>query len=128
MADSVANVVAVMKRHSVFKLVIMSSFGTAESRPNMILLMRWAIAHTELALSYADHDMVDQEVKKTGMKYVLVRPNRLTNGIKAPVKVFKEDGADMGGFMSISRASVANFLVDAVEQSTWDRRTPTIAN
>jgi len=128
MADSVANVVSVMEKHSIQKLVVMSSFGTADSLPNVILPMRFAIQHTNLGVSYVDHGMVDKEVKATGLDFVLVRPNRLTNGPKAPVKVFDDAGKRMGGFMSISRASVASFLMDAVEQNIWNRRTPTIAN
>ncbi|KAH8593805.1 NAD-dependent epimerase/dehydratase-like protein [Bisporella sp. PMI_857] len=126
--SSVLNAISAMRTHDLKKLVVMSSFGTADSYPNVILPMRFAISHTSLGISYKDHDIVDREVKGTELEWVLVRPNRLTDGENKVVKVFDDAGKEMGGLMSISRSSVASFLLDAVELDMWNRRTPTIAN
>jgi hypothetical protein len=131
MADSHANIIAVMHAHSVRKIATMSSFGVGSSLPNMTFLMRWVISHSNLQFSYADHNLVDEEIKSPNRKdigYVLARPTRLTDGGKAPLRFYGDNGVGMGAFTSISRASVAGFLVDAVEKSTWDRSTPVISN
>jgi hypothetical protein len=131
MADSHANIIAAMRAHSVRKIATMSSFGTGSSLPNMPLLMRWVIGHSNLQFSYADHDLVDEEMKSPERKdinYVLVRPTRLTGGEKAPLRFYGDDGVGMGAFQGVSRASVAGFLVDAVEENTWDMSTPVISN
>ena len=65
---------------------------------------------------------------KKDIEYVLVRPTRLTNGDKAPLRFYGDDGVGMGVLSSISRVSVAGLLVDAVEKNTWDRTTPVISN
>jgi len=65
---------------------------------------------------------------RNDIDYVLVRPTRLTDGEKASLRFYGDNGVGMGAFTSISRASVAGFLVDAVEKSTWDRSTPVISN
>lgn len=128
MADVHVNLVAAMQRHGLRKIATMSSLGTQESFPNLFFLMKWLIRNSNLSVSYADHDEVDREMKETGLDFILARPARLTAGAKAPVKFFGNDGNGIGWFTGISRASVSAFLVDAVEQSTWDRSTPVIAN
>jgi putative NADH-flavin reductase len=131
MADAHDNLVASMKRHSVSKIATLSSFGTGSSLENISVVMRLAIPTTGLAYSYADHNLVDEIMKKSGLDYVLLRPSRLTMGERAPVQFYGNDGKGAGcfaGLGGISRASVAACLVDAVEKNTWDRSTPVISN
>jgi hypothetical protein len=131
MADSHANLIAVMRAHSVRKIITMSAFGVGASLPNMTFLMRLVIAYSNLQFAYDDHNQVDQEMKDPARKdidYVLVRPTRLTGGPKAPLRFYADEGVGLGVLQGVSRASVAGFLVDAVEGATWDRSTPVIAN
>lgn len=128
MADSNANAVAVMKEHGIRKIAIMSAFGVGDSLPNLVFIMRWVIKGSNMSFQWEDHNLVDQEMKKSGMDYVLVRPTRLTEGGVQPVKLHGNTGSSAGASAAISRKSVAAFLVDAVEKSTWDRTTPVISN
>ncbi|KAI7968528.1 hypothetical protein EIK77_006547 [Talaromyces pinophilus] len=131
MADTHENLVVAMKRHGVSKIATLSSFGVGSSLPNITVIMRWAISNTGLAHSFADHNHVEEILKKSGMKFVLLRAARLTMGRKAPVRFLGDDGKGLGvfaGMGGISRISVAGCLVDAVEKSTWDGRTPVITH
>lgn len=131
MADSHEYLISAMKRHGVSKIVTMSSFGIGSSLPNITFIMRWAIANTSLGYKFADHNLVDEILKKSGLDFVLLRPARLTMAKKAPVQYLADDGKGLGvfaGLGGISRASVAACLVDAVEKSTWDGSTPVITN
>lgn len=131
MADANENLVAAMKKHGISKIATLASFGVGSSFPNINFLMRWAITNTGLAHGFADHNRVDEILKKSGLKFVLLRPARLTMAKKAPVRFLGDDGKGLGifaGLGGISRASVAACLVDAVEKSTWDLTTPVITN
>ncbi|KAH8693661.1 putative flavin reductase [Talaromyces proteolyticus] len=131
MTDTHENLIAAMKRHGVSKIATLSSFGVGSSLPNITVIMRWAISNTGLANSFADHNHVDEILKRSGLKFVLLRAARLTMGKKAPVQFLGDDGKGLGvfaGMGGISRASVARCLVDAVEKSTWDGRTPVITH
>ena len=99
-----------------------------DSLPQLICLMRWVIKTSNMAVAYADHNRVDAEMKASGLNFVIARPTRLTEGNTAPVKTFGNQGVGLSGFSGISRASVARFLVDAVDIDTWDRSTPVISN
>lgn len=114
--------------YNVRRIVSLSAIGVGDSWSNLICFMRWVFSHSNIAIGYADHNQVDKQLKESGLDYVLVRPNRLTEGGKLPVRVFGNDGAGIGGFSGISRESVAGFLVDAVEGEEWVRMTPVIAN
>ncbi|KAJ5159860.1 uncharacterized protein N7482_006864 [Penicillium canariense] len=125
------NLIAAMKSYGVAKIATLSSFGVGSSFPNITVLMRFAISHTSLGHTFEDHHQVDETLKKSGLRFVLFRAARLTMGKKAPVRFFSDDGKGLGvfaGLGGISRASVAAYLVDAAEKSTWDRSTPVITN
>ena len=81
---------------------------------------------SNMAQAYTDHNMVDTEVKQSGLDYVLVRPTRLTDGAVKPVKTFGNNGKGVGS--AVTRRSVAAFLVDAAEKDTWNGTTPVISN
>ena len=131
MSDAHENLIAAMKRHGVSKIATMSSFGVGSSFANITVIMRWAISNTGLKHSFADHNHVEEILKKSGLKYVLLKPARLTMAKKAPAQFLGDDGKGLGvfaGLGGISRASVAACLVDTVEKSTWDRSTFVISN
>lgn len=78
--------------------------------------------------SYDDHDLVDQEVRRAGVRYVLPRPPLLTNGKAGPVRIFGDAGDGVSTLAMVSRKSVADFLLDACEREDWDMSTPVIAS
>lgn len=133
MSDAHENLIAAMKRHGVSKIVTMASFGVGSSLVNITMIMRWAIANTSMAHLFADHNHVDEILKKSGLNFVIFRPARLTMTNKAvPVQFYGDDGKGLSGVFAglggISRASVAVCLVDGAERSTWDQSTPVISN
>ncbi|KAI9778551.1 MAG: hypothetical protein M1835_004901 [Candelina submexicana] len=128
MADSVANCVAVMKQYSVTRIAIMSAFGVGDSWPNLVWLMRWVIGGSNMRYQYEDHNLVEREVRGMGVDYVLVRPCRLSEAEKLPVRVWGDTGRGVGVGASVGRRCVAGFLVDCVEGGEWVGRTPVISN
>ncbi len=85
-----------------------------------------------MAAQFEDHDAVAEEVAgagaSAGLGYVLVRPAMLTEKEAAPVRVLLDDGAGAGFMPSVSRKSVAGFLLDAAEKEIWDGKAPVIIN
>ncbi|ESZ95929.1 hypothetical protein SBOR_3742 [Sclerotinia borealis F-4128] len=128
MADSNANIISVMKDFDVGKIVVMQAFGVGDSWPHMHFLLRMLMKKSNLYMQYDDHNLVDKEVKASGMNYVLARPARLEEGEVKTVKVFGNRGKGIPMMASITRESVANWLVDAAERKTWDSQTPVLTN
>ncbi|KAI9699961.1 MAG: hypothetical protein M1836_002495 [Candelina mexicana] len=128
MADSISNCVAVMKQHSITRIAIMSAFGVGDSWPNLVWLMRWVISGSNMRYQFEDHNLVEREVREMGVDYVLVRPCRLSEADKLPVRVWGDMGRGVGAGASVGRRCVAGFLVDCVEGGEWVGRTPVISN
>ncbi len=82
-----------------------------------------------MARHFADHDLVDEMVRKeVEVTSVRARPTRLEGGENQPVVFYGTDGKGIGGFAAISMKSVAGFMVDAAEKVDWDGSSPVIAN
>ena len=129
MADAHANILAAMRAHGNPKVVVLQALGVGESKSNLFFAMRWMIKYTSLAGHFADHELVDEMVRKEGeVNAVRARPTRLEGGEKKPLLFFGNDGKGIGGFAAVSMKSVAAFMVDAAEKSDWDGSSPVFAN
>ncbi|KAH7075237.1 putative TrkA-N domain dehydrogenase [Paraphoma chrysanthemicola] len=128
MADSTANVVAVMKEFNTSKIVIMQAFGVGESWRNLHCVMRLLMKQSNMIYQYDDHNLVAKETKASGEKFVFVRPSRLEEGEATQIKEWADDGKGVPMLAAISRGSVARFLVQAAESDTWDGTAPVITN
>lgn len=118
-----------MQTYGVKKIVTMSAFGVADSGKEINCLARMVLRKTNMAAQFADHDLVDEEMKKRdGLQWVLARPCMLKEGLALPVKVWGDNGKGVGMMASITRKSVADWMVDAAESDIWNNRTPVLAN
>ncbi|KAF1838457.1 putative TrkA-N domain dehydrogenase [Decorospora gaudefroyi] len=128
MADANANIVAMMKEFNTPKVVIMQAFGVAESWLNMHWALRLLMRKSNMIYQYNDHNLVTKEVKASGENYVFVRPSRLEEGPAKEIKEWVNDGKGVPMMGSCTRASVAEFMVEAVESRAWDCTAPVITN
>jgi nucleoside-diphosphate-sugar epimerase len=129
MADAMENAIAAAKEDGrMEKLVVMSMFGAGESFHKLVFFMRWVMRWSNMDVTVDDHNLVDAVVKGSGLNFVMVRSAMLKGEEMLPLRELGDEGERAGWMPSVSRRSVAGMLVDAVEQSGWDRRTPVIAN
>ena len=129
MADAIENAIAASKENRrVKKLVVMSMFGTGRSMGNLMFLMRWVMRWSNMNVTVEDHNLVDVAVKSSGLDFVMVRATILMGEEVLPVVDLGDEGERAGWLPSIGRRSVAGVMVEAVEQDTWDGRTPVVAN
>ena len=129
MADAHANILAAMRVHGISKVVVLQALGVGESKSNLFFAMRWLIKYTSMAGHFADHELVDEIIRKeVDVNAVRARPTRLESGEKKPLLFFGNDGKGIGGFAAVSMKSVAGFMVDAAEKREWDGSSPVFAN
>jgi hypothetical protein len=126
MADSNANIVAVMKEFNTPKIVIMQAFGVAESWANMHWTLRMLMKKSNMIYQYDDHNLVAEEVKASGKTYVLVRPSRLEEGEPKEIREWPNNGKGVPMMGSCTRGAAAKFIVEAAESSSWDNTAPVI--
>ena len=73
-----------------------------------------------LKVPFRDHERQEKLVMESGLDWVIARPTRLTNGpaLKHSMKTASIQKVPR----SISRAEVAEFLVEAATTDTWMRQ------
>src|SRR5580658_3205501 len=106
-----------MKKAGVKHLVVLSALGVGESRSLLNPVLRALMIGFLLKVPYEDHERQEAQVRASGLDWVIARPGRLTNGPAHRRYVKKTAIESLPS--SISRADVADFLVEACEVPTW---------
>jgi putative NADH-flavin reductase len=113
------NTIEVMKAAGVKRLVVLSSFGSGESKAHSGFVLNRILRPLLLAPYYDDHDRQEAVIRAhaDGIEWVIVEPSMLRNG---PARK-KYRIVDNGGAVpvSIRRADVADFLVQAAESDRY---------
>ncbi|KAL3480471.1 NAD(P)-binding protein [Aspergillus californicus] len=126
-----ANILLCMKEFNVKKTVILQAFGIGESWKNMHCLLQLLMRKSNISYMYDDHNEVERLVRKSGVGFVFARPTRLVEGGikgKEKVRVWEENGRGVPLMASMTRGSVARFLVDAALGKEWDGQGVVITN
>jgi uncharacterized protein YbjT (DUF2867 family) len=106
-----------MREHGVKRLVVLSAHGVGDSKPVQSWFQRTFLIDRLLKGFFRDHDLQERLTQESGLDFVIARPTRLTNG-KAKGKYVRTTEL-VPVPQSISRADVADFLVEACESRTW---------
>jgi putative NADH-flavin reductase len=107
-----------MKEYGVKRLVVLSAHGVAESFPEASWFQRTLLIKGLLKGFFRDHDVQERLTQESGLDFVIARPMRLTNG-KAKGKYVRRTTESISVPATISRADLADFLVEACESTTF---------
>jgi putative NADH-flavin reductase len=125
-SEGTRNIVDAMTRHGVSRLVVQSVHGASESAAELSPLIRYLARGLFLRYQYLDKDRMEELVRESGLEWTIVRPARLTEG---PRKGRYRAGEKIrvGVFSTISRADVAEFMLNQVGSTEYVRKTPTVS-
>jgi putative NADH-flavin reductase len=121
-SDGTRLIMAVMQQHGVRRLVVESAFGAGESLTQAGLAARLMFA-TLLWAPYADKNVMEPEVKASGLEWTILRPTLLSNG---PLTGRYTVSAGRPAAMRVSRADVAAAMLRAVEERLWIGESPAV--
>lgn len=113
-----------MKAQGVRRLVAVTGFGAGDSRASISPLRRLPF-HLVLGRAYADKDVQEQLVRNSSIDWVIVRPTALTNGARTGRYQVLEDPRNWRNGC-ISRADVADFLVQQIDSDAYIGKTPVL--
>jgi putative NADH-flavin reductase len=116
--------VVAMEEAQVKRLICVTGFGAGDSRGSGGFLYSVAF-HLLMGRIYDDKDVQERIVRRSKLDWVIARPVILTNGPKTKTYRALTDPRDWTcGF--ISRADVADFLVNQINDDTFLRKTPVL--
>ena len=106
-----------MKEHGVKRLVVLSAQGAGDSIVTANWILRTFVIGGILKLAFRDHDVQERMTRESGLEFVIARPTRLTDGKAKGTYTRTADLVSVPS--SISRADVADFMVEACESQAF---------
>jgi len=118
-------ILAAMKQHAVRRLIVVSALGVGDSKHQGGFMFEHLVLPTFLRGSTRDKAATEQIVRESGVDFVLVRPAVLTDR-PATGSVRVVVGREQA--RKITRADVAQFIVDQLQSDAYLGQAVTIAN
>jgi putative NADH-flavin reductase len=116
-----------MENAGLKRTVLVTGLGAGDSRNHQGWLYDNVLFPVFLERSYADKDRAEAILRKSDLDWTIVRPGRLTNGPKKN-KIDALLTPETYRYGAISRADVAAFILDCIEQGSYLRQTPQIVD
>lgn len=121
-SDGVRNIISGMKRQSIKRLVFVSSFGINDE----IFFPEKLFIRTVMKNIFSEIPKQEEFIKRSELDWTIVRPARLIDS-KRTGKYRVGDILPIGLFSKISRADVADFILESLRDSSFIHRTITIS-
>jgi uncharacterized protein YbjT (DUF2867 family) len=117
--------VSAMTRTGVRRLICISALGVGDSRGHGGFVFDRLFQPLLLGPAYKDKDRQEAAIRASSLDWVVVRPAQLTSGpargrIRATIDLAGVNGG------KITRADVAQFIIEQLTTDTWLRQTPVI--
>ena len=124
LSDATRILVAAMQARGVKRLISVTGFGAGDSRASINCLQLLPFRFF-FGRAYDDKDVQERLIKDSALDWTIARPGVLTSGSRTGrYKVLKEPSQWRNG--TISRADVADFLVQQIEDRAYLRKTPVL--
>lgn len=121
------NLIEVMQKCGVRRFISLSSLGVGESRQNLNFLWKYIMFGLLLRRAYADHVAQENYIKNSSLDWTIVRPGAYTDGERTGDyrHGFPASATDLK--LKISRADVADFMLNQLTDDSYLRMTPGIS-
>lgn len=127
LSEGTRNLVQAMETHGVRRLVCETSLGLGESTGRMGLYYTLFVIPFILPFYFWDKRRQEEVIRASSQEWVIVRPGALTNGSKRGVY---RHGGNAGHWLwtvRISRADVADFMLDQLTHDAYLRAAPGVS-
>ena len=118
------NILRAMEAHGVPRLICETSLGIGDSVGRMGLLFTFFVIPAILPFYFWDKTRQERMIARSNVEWVIVRPGMLTNG---NMRGRYRHGRRVGSFfwtVRISRADVADFMLNQMVSNTYLRAAP----
>ncbi|MGG6297488.1 NAD(P)-dependent oxidoreductase [Leptolyngbya sp. AN02str] len=124
LVEGIRNIVQAMEQHGVKRFVYQSSLGVGDSRDRVNFFVRFIVLPFVLKNAIEDHAEKERIIQQSSLDWVIVRPAGLTTG---PYTKDYKHGESIQFGMKISRADVADFMLNQMSDRTYVHKTPGVS-
>jgi putative NADH-flavin reductase len=128
LSEGTKNIVTAMQKQNVKRLICITSLGINDSRFKLGLYYSLFTIPFILLFYFLDKSKQEKIIFKSDLDWTIIRPGQLTNGGK---RLKYKHGLNVGNYIitkMISRADVADFMINQLSDKTYIRMTPGITN
>ena len=120
-AAGTRNIILAMQKHGVERLICQSTLGAGESVGNLNLKWRFLFG-VPLRMAMADHEQQEQWVRDSHLDWTIVRPSSFTDGPLTQDYKFGFTSTERNLDLTVSRADVAHFMIEQIDQDAFTRQ------
>jgi uncharacterized protein YbjT (DUF2867 family) len=106
------------------RVVYLSAFGVGKELKQHALLFRMVLRLSSLGKSFEDHNQAERIVRASKTNWTIVRPPGLTD--KDEVVPLVDARGEWSSFMTVTKKSLAQYLVQTLANNNMDRETLTV--
>jgi putative NADH-flavin reductase len=126
LSEVMNNLIPLARQNNINRIIICSAWGVSETKADIPVWFRWLIDNSNIGSAYADHERQEKLLQQSNLSWTIVRPAALINTNKKQ-QVIQSYGNQPKPRLTISRLSVAEYLVDCVSNDTLVRKAPVIS-
>jgi putative NADH-flavin reductase len=123
-AEGTRNIIRAMEFVGVKRLICQSTLGVGESKGNLNFFWKYIMFGMLLKQAYKDHELQENFVRRSKLDWIIVRPAAFTDGNRTGKYRHGFGAHEPGLTLKISRADVAEFVLNQVSDNTYLRKTP----
>lgn len=127
LSEVAQQVVNVAKETHLKRCLIVSAWGTGETKADIPGWFRWVIDTTKIGVTYRDHERQEEIWEKSDLDWTVVLPGLTNETDDKPVQVVLESKTAKPDKLTISRRMVAKFMLDALENQSYIQQKPIIS-
>jgi nucleoside-diphosphate-sugar epimerase len=122
---TVQNIIEVGKIKPIEKVILISAWGVSDTKQDLPFWFRWLIENSNIRYGYLGHEQQENLLKNSNLNWTSVRPVGLTNFEKNEDVITSINNFPKPN-LTISRKSVAQFMLKILGNKTFDNQTVTI--
>lgn len=122
--EGVRNIVRAMEQASVGRFIYLSFLGVREGRSQLSFFGKYIVAPLVMRNPAADHEVKESIITQSKLDWTIVRPPRLTKGRHTGVYRSGEHIEAESMIPRISRADLADFMLQQLIDDAYLRKKP----
>lgn len=120
------NILQVKNNQSIERVIVCSAWGVSDTKKDLPNWFSWLIDNSNIGAPYRDHENQEEMLMNSDLPWTIVRPSALTNS-KKQQQVIESYKNHPKPNLTISRSSLAGYMVDALEDDSLIHKAPVIS-
>ena len=127
-AAGTKNIITAMQRKGIRRLVCQTTMGLGESQGNLNFFWKHIMFGLLLKKAFQDHQVQEQYLLDSDLDFTIVRPSAFTDGEVTRNYKIGFDGSYKKLSLRISRADVADFMIQQLARTEYLKSAVSISN